>query len=178
MRQGASSATEWGKFDVKSLCNPNGKGRSAMPTKRLVTTILTAAFLATAAFAADSQPPVAPPAQPACPAWGGGMGGGPGGGPMGFLTQEQRLMHFADMQKATAPMSFNQARDYRRSERNKVMDMPADQRNRYAADLKARWEALPAAKKAEIQQQATAYWNDRPRGGRGHGWGRHGGGCW
>jgi hypothetical protein len=158
MRQGASSATEWGKFDVEFTCNPNGKGRTAMPTKCLVATVLTAAFLTTAAFAADSQQP------PACPVWGGGGQGGP----MGFLSQEQRVMHFADVQKATSGMNAEQARSYRMTERDKVTAMTADQRAKYAADLKSRWDALPAAQKTELQQQAATYWKNRPMGG--HHW--------
>jgi len=114
-----------------------------MPTKRLVVTVLTAALLATAAFAADSQPP----AQPACPAHGNGFGGGP----MGSLTPEQRMMHFVDVQKATSGMSDDQAHAWRRSEHDKVEAMTTDQRTKYAADLKTRWDALPAGQKADIQ---------------------------
>jgi len=137
-----------------------------MPMNRLAVSVLCAAFLTTAAFAADT-----PPAQPGPPAWSGGHGRGPQGGPMGFLTAEQRLMHFADVQKATAGMSFDQARDYRMTERNKIMAMSAAERDKYAAELKARWDALPDARKAEIKQQAATYWNNRPKGGRGgNGW--------
>jgi hypothetical protein len=136
-----------------------------MSMKHLTIFAFSAMVLTTAAWAAG-EAAAAPPAQPATPGWGAGRGPG---GAMGFLTSEERLMHFAEMQKATAGMSFEQARAWRLGQREKVMAMTAAERTSYAAGLKQRWDALPAAKQAEIRQQAETYWNSRPRGGRG-GW--------
>jgi len=119
-----------------------------------------------------------PPTQPFC-------GAGYGNGIMGFLTPEQRMMHFSEVQKATAEMSFNDMRDYRRNFRNKVMAMSAAERKKFADDLSAKWNALPAAEKTKIQQDFTAYrgngrWGMGPGIGRGMGMGRGmgRGGCW
>jgi hypothetical protein len=103
---------------------------------------------------------------------------GPGGGgsPMNFLTEEQRAMHFAEVQKATDGMSFDQIRDFRLSMRSKVMAMTAAERRQYAADLSAKWNALSADEKLKVQQQFTSFRDGRPMG-RGMGRGM-GGGCW
>ncbi len=127
-------------------------------------------------LSATSQPAMAQPApaQPYC-------GAGYGNGVMGFLTPEQRMMHFAEVQKATAAMSFNDMRSYRWDFRNKVMAMSAAERKKFAGDLAVKWNALPADQKAKIQQDFTAYrGNGRWGGGmgRGRGMGRGMGGCW
>jgi hypothetical protein len=135
-----------------------------MPMKGLTIFAFSTVLLTTAAGAAGEA--AAPPPAQVAPGWGAGRGPG---GPMGFLTTEERLMHFAEMQKATAGMNFDQARAWRLGQREKVMAMTAAERANYAAGLKQRWDALPAARQAEIRQQAETFWNGRPRGGRG-GW--------
>ena len=77
---------------------------------------------------ASSQSVMAQPAQPYC-------GAGYGNGVMGFLTPEQRMMHFTEVQKATADMSFNDMRAYRWDFRNKVMAMNTAERKKFADDL-------------------------------------------
>lgn len=131
-------------------------------------------------LSAPSQPAMAQSAsaQPYC-------GAGYGNGVMGFLTPEQRMMHFSEVQKATAAMSFNDTRSYRWDFRNKVMAMSATERKKFADDLAAKWNALPTDQKTKIQQDFTAYrGNGRWGGGmgmgpgRGRGMGRGMGGCW
>ncbi|MBU6298432.1 MAG: hypothetical protein KGJ79_05795 [Alphaproteobacteria bacterium] len=131
---------------------------------RMILPVAAASFLATASFAASDQP-VAPPAQVPCPAYGAGYWGGP----MGFLTPEERMMHFADIQKATAGMSFDQMRAYRMAERNKVMAMSPAERQKYAADLKAKWDALPTDQKSQMRQQMVSFRANRPMMGGGMG---------
>jgi hypothetical protein len=115
------------------------------------------------------------PAQVAPPYCGPGYGNGV----MGFLTPEQRLMHFAEVQKATADMSFNDMRTYRWDFRSKVMAMSAVERKKFADDLTAKWNALPADQRSKLQQDFSAY---RGSGqwarGVGRGMGRGRGGCW
>lgn len=135
---------------------------------------LAAAFL----LIGSSQPTVAQPA-PAAPTCGAGYGNGV----MGFLTPEQRMMHFSEVQKATANMSFSDMRDYRWNFRNKVMAMSAAERKKFADDLAAKWNALTADEKTKIQQDFTAYrgtgrWGGGMGMGRGMGRGRGMGGCW
>lgn len=124
----------------------------------------------------------AAPAQPMC-------GPGFGNGMMGFLTPEQRMMHFADMQKATADMSFNDMRSYRWNFRDKVMAMSAAERKKFADELTVKWNALSADEKNKIQQEFSAYrgtgrWGPGmgrgmgPGMGRGMGMGRGRNGCW
>lgn len=139
---------------------------------RMILPAVAASLLVTASFAAGDQPV---PAQVPCPAYGAGFGGGP----MGFLTPEERMMHFADVQKATAEMPVDQMRAYRMAERNKVMGMSPDERQKFASDLKAKWEALPADQKSQLQQQMASFRANRPMmGGRGMGHGGMGrGGC-
>ncbi|MDE1938221.1 MAG: hypothetical protein KGI68_04300 [Alphaproteobacteria bacterium] len=139
---------------------------------RMILPVVAASFLATMSFAAGDQPA---PAQGPCPAYGAGFGGGP----MGFLTPEERMMHFADVQKAAAGMSVDQMRAYRMAERNKVMGMSPAERQKFASDLKAKWDALSADQKSQLQQQMASFRANRPMmGGRGMGHGGRGrGGC-
>jgi hypothetical protein len=125
-------------------------------------------------LSASSQPAVAQPApaQPYC-------GAGYGNGVMGFLTPEQRMMHFAEVQKAVAEMSFNDMRSYRSEFRNKVMAMTAAERKKFANDLTVKWNALPSEQKAKLRQDFTAYrGNGRWGGAMGMRQGRSMGGCW
>ncbi len=131
---------------------------------RIILPVIAASLMATASFAATDQP-ATPPAT--CPAYGGGFGGGP----MNFLSPEERMMHFAEVQKATAGMSFDQMRTYRMTERNKVMAMAPAERQKYAADLKAKWEALPADQQSQVRQQMATFRANRPMMGGGRGMG-------
>jgi hypothetical protein len=94
-------------------------------------------------------------------------------GPMGFLTPDQRLMHFADTQKATASMTADAARDFRFKQRDKIMAMNANERAAYTADLTKRWNALAPDARAKIKTDADAWYAQRPMG-RGDGGGRGG----
>lgn len=143
---------------------------SAMSFTRVAIPVLVASLFGIASLAPAMAQTTPAQSQPYC---------GRGGSPMSFLTPDQRTMHFAEVQKATAGMSFDQMRDYRLSMRSKVMAMTADERQKYAADLSAKWNALSADEKVKIQQQFIAFRDQRPMGrGRGMGRGMGGGGCW
>ena len=122
-------------------------------------------------LSAPSQPAVAQPApaQPYC-------GAGYGNGVMGFLTPEQRMMHFAEVQKAVAEMSFNDMRSYRSAFRDKVMAMTAAERKKFADDLTVKWNALPSEQKEKLRQDFRG--NGRWGGAMGMRQGRSMGGCW
>ena len=129
-----------------------------MNLSRSFVSALALSMMTAVSFAADVPPP------PACPTHAGSAF-------MGSLTPEQRMMHFADVQKATAGMSDDQAHAWRQSQHEKTAAMTADQRAASAADLQARWDALPAAKKTEIQ---TSFAERHAAGGWGHGPEHHG----
>ena len=86
--------------------------------------------------------------------------GGPGCS--GALNQDQRLMLFVEMHQATANMTKDQKKDYRRAERDKIKAMSPAERQKFAADLEAKWDALPAERKANIQEKAQAARSKHP----------------
>jgi hypothetical protein len=141
----------------------------AMTFYRFLLPVAAAAFLG---VCSPAQPaPTAPP-PPYC-------GAGYGNGVINFLTPEQRMMHFAEVQKATAEMSFNDARAYRWTFRDKVMAMSAAERRTFADDLAAKWNKLSAEEKTKVQQEFMTYRGSGRWGmgkGMGHRMGR--GGCW
>lgn len=83
-------------------------------------------------------------------------------GIMGSLTPDERLMHFADMQKATAGMDRDAKREYRTQERDKLTAMTPAQRQAYVADLDKRFQALSAADKQKLRDQAEAFRGEHP----------------
>lgn len=120
-----------------------------MPPSKLMFSALAAVFLAVCVPAsAQSGPPQ-------------GQWAGHGGGMMAFLTPEERMMLFTQMRDATANMTDDQRMAYRKSQRDKFMAMSDTDKQKLAADLKAKWDALPADQKAQIQQQMEQF-----RGGR------------
>lgn len=127
---------------------------------RTVLSVLAAALVSSAAMAASATAPVTPSV---C-----GMRGG-GATVMRFLTLEERLIHREGVTKAVAGMTYAQMADYRLDSCRKVANMSAAEREKYAADLKAKWDALPDAEKIKLLEQALT-----TRGGRGMGMGRGG----
>jgi hypothetical protein len=109
-------------------------------------------------------------AQPYC-------GAGYGPGVMGFLTPEQRMMHFSEVQNATAGKDSDAIWAYRSGLRSKVMAMSQDERRKFADTLSVHWTALSPEEKAKIQQDFFAYRGPGRGTGMGRGRGR-GAGCW
>jgi len=140
-----------------------------MSIARFLFSAAVAIFLA-AAFVAPA------PAQPYC-------GAGYGNGIMGFLTPEQRVMHFGEVQRATAGMSFDDMRRYRLDLRSKVMAMTAAERRKFADDLFVKWNAMSTDEKVKLQHDFIAYrgsgrWGAGIGMGRGMGMGQGMSGCW
>jgi hypothetical protein len=113
----------------------------------------------------------AQPEQPYC-------GDGYGNGVMGFLTPDQRMMHFDEVQKAVANLSPNDMRTYRSQLHDTGMALMPLDRKRFADDLTAKWNALPPEQKAKIRQTFTTYKNDGRWGAMGMRQGKSMGGCW
>jgi hypothetical protein len=137
-----------------------------MPRYHLLIPAIAVAFFFRAAL------PTAMAAQPYC-------GVDYGTGVMGSLTQEQRMMHFAEVQQAVANLSPNDMRTYRSDLHNQVLAMMPAERMRFAEDLSRKWKALPPAQRAKIQRAFVTYRNDGLWGGdTGMRQGKSMGGCW
>ena len=108
-----------------------------------------ASMMTVVSFAADAPPP------PACPPHAGWDF-------MGSLTPEQRMMHFELMHQATANMTDEQRHAWHQAERAKFDAMPEADRQKYAAGLTIQWNALPADRKAAIQNEAEQHRAGRP----------------
>jgi hypothetical protein len=116
-----------------------------------------ALLLSSAALAADT--PLAPPTGMRA-----GIGPGQCRGVMRYLTPEERVMHWQEVQDAIGEMTVNKARAYRNKQCDKYTAMSPEEREKYAADLQAKWDALPEAEKIKLYHQALEF-----RGGRGMG---------
>ena len=101
---------------------------------------------------------------------------GAGGHPhfFSFLTPEERMMMFVQMHQATANMTDDQKQAYRQQQREKFMAMSDTDKQKFAADLLAKWNALPADKQAEIKSQVEAYRAQRMQQMQGAGGGNGG----
>jgi hypothetical protein len=130
----------------------------SMTRSKLLFSALAAAFLAVCVPA--SAQPGPPPQQ--------GHWQGHGGGMMAFLTPEERMMLFVEMRQATANMTDEQRMAYRKAQHDKFMAMSDADKQKLAADLLAKWNALPADQKAQIQQDMGQFRanHQMPGGGR------------
>jgi hypothetical protein len=107
-----------------------------------------------------------------------GAGLGPSGcfGVMRTLPPEERLMHFKEMHPANmGSMTVDRYLAWRKAKCDKLIAMTPAERQKYAVELKAKWNALPDSEKVQLYQSFM----DRRTGmnGRGMGPGRgmHGG---
>lgn len=125
------------------------KERSFMKVSRLLLPALAALFMLSPAVMADPPPPPPDHHGP------GGPPGGPGGpgDPMNFLSPEARMMLFADIDAATASMSDEQRHAFMRNRFDSFRAMSDAAKKTFAAGLKARWDALPPEKQAEIKKR-------------------------
>ena len=125
-----------------------------MSLTRVVLAAVAASFLGCAAWA-DGTPPASAPS----PETGHGMM------MHGKFTQEERMMLFSDMHKATSGMSDDQKMDYRRQQRVRIMGMSDDDRAKLKAALDVRWNALSADQKAAMTAKMQAFMAARRGGG-------------
>src|SRR5438552_18764643 len=104
-----------------------------MPVTRVILAAVAASFLGCVAWANSTSPASAPP-----PEAGHGMM------MHGMFTQEERMMLFSDMYKATSDMTDDQKKDYHRQQRARIMGMSDEDRAKLKADLDVRWNAMSA----------------------------------
>ena len=131
-----------------------------MLLSRVILPALAASFLATASFAADAPP--APPPH------------GDHGGFMHFLSPAPRTMLFAERQKDSAGMTDEQRHASREAQHAKFASMSDTEKQKFAAGLQAKWDALSADQKAKVQQDMAAFrashpWPDHDHPGQGAG---------
>ena len=116
--------------------------------------ILLAASLAALPVAALAAPtPGAVQAQQS-PTMPGPEAGRHGGGKLAaFLTPEQRAAFMLKAREETSGMSRDQRRAWRKDQVQKLATMSDPDKQKLRADLQARWDALPADRKARMQQR-------------------------
>ncbi len=142
------------------------------PIKTFLVPVFAALLMSAAAFAADPAP--AAPAYGPGMGMGMGMGMGSGLGPCGCygvmrtLPPEERLMHFKEMHPANmGSMTVDHYLAWRKAKCDKLLAMTPAERQKYAVELKAKWDALPDSEKVQLYQKFL----DRPFGMRGRGMG-------
>jgi hypothetical protein len=118
------------------------------------------AFLAAALLAAPLPLMAATPGavqaeqSPTMPGPDGGLGRHPGGGELaGMFSPEQRAAFMLQAREQTRDMTQDQKRAWRKDQVQKLRSMSEGDRQKFKADLQARWDALPADRKARIQQR-------------------------
>ena len=123
-----------------------------MPLTRTLLSASALCLMTAVAFAADAPLPQNPP---------------PAGQhrPLDFLTQEERLMLFTQSRQETANMTQEQRRDFRRQQREKFMTMSEADKQKLAAGLKAKWDALTPEQQAKMKADAAAFRAAHPRRG-------------
>ncbi|MGB8603342.1 MAG: hypothetical protein WCD42_14200 [Rhizomicrobium sp.] len=134
---------------------------------------LSGLILSAAAMAADSP---APPNQPPRPH--AARPFGPGGCAAGFvkLSPEARIIHMQDVKKQADTLTVTKFREARKAECDKIAALSPEARQKYAADLDAKWKALPDSEKLKLYHEALSMRDHMPNHqgpgmehGRGHG---------
>jgi hypothetical protein len=99
---------------------------------------------------------------PAMPGPDSGFGRHQGGGKFaGLLSPEQRAAFMLQAREQTHDMTRDQKQAWRKDQMQKLTGMSETDRQKFKAGLQARWDALPAGRKAKIQQR-MAQRNDPP----------------
>jgi hypothetical protein len=90
---------------------------------------------------------------PAMPGPGGGFARH-GGGPLaGFLTPEQRVAFMLQARDETRDMNRDQRHAWRQGQMQKIQAMSDSEKQKFKADLQARWDGLPQDRKDRIEQR-------------------------
>ena len=91
---------------------------------------------------------------PAMPGPDGGFGRHHGGGKLaGMLSPEQRAAFMLQAREQTKDMSADQKRAWRKDQFQKLTSMSDTDRQKFKTDLQARWDSLPADRKARMEQR-------------------------
>jgi len=76
------------------------------------------------------------------------------GGKLGsLLTQEQRAMMLFEVRDQMKDMAPEQRQTFRKEQVQKILAMSPADRQKFQADLQAKWDALPQDQKDRIQQR-------------------------
>jgi hypothetical protein len=115
---------------------------------------LTAVPLA-ASLAVQAAQPGAVRAQqsPAMPGPHGGFGRHQGGRLAAFLTPQQRVAFMMKAREETRDMTRDQRQAWRKDQAQKLAAMSDTDKQALKTELQARWDALPADRKARIEQR-------------------------
>ena len=105
------------------------------------------------AVQAATQAAVQAEQSPAMPGPGGGSARHNGGKLAAFLTPEQRAAFMLKAREETRDMSRDQRRAWRKDQIQKLAAMSDTDKQKLKADLQARWDALPADRKARLEQR-------------------------
>jgi hypothetical protein len=91
---------------------------------------------------------------PAMPGPDGGTGRHHGGGKLaGMFSPEQRAAFMLQAREQTRDMTQDQKHAWRKDQVQKLRSMSEPDRQKFKADLQARWDALPADRKARMEQR-------------------------
>jgi hypothetical protein len=90
---------------------------------------------------------------PTMPGPDGNLGRHGGGKLAGMLTPEQRAAFMLGAREQTHDMTPDQRRAWRKEQMQKLGSMSDADRQKFRADLQARWDALPADRKARLEQR-------------------------
>lgn len=70
-----------------------------------------------------------------------------------LLSPQQRVAFMLQAREETKGMSRDQKRTWRKEQFQKLSSMSDSDRQKFQSDLQARWDALPADRKARIEQR-------------------------
>ena len=114
-----------------------------------------AAFPLTIPVATQAATPAAVQAEqsPSMPGPDGGFARHGGGKLAAFLTPEQRAAFMLKAREETRDMSRDQRRAWRKDQVQKLASLSDTDKQKLQADLQARWDVMPADRKARIEQR-------------------------
>jgi hypothetical protein len=79
-------------------------------------------------------------------------------GPLaGLLSPQQRAAFMLKAREETKDMSRDQKRAWRKDQFQKLTSMSESDRQKLRSDMQARWDALPADRKAQIQERMARH---------------------
>lgn len=90
---------------------------------------------------------------PVMPSPDGGAHHHGGGRLAGLLSPQQRVAFMIQAREETKGMSRDQKRTWRKEQFQKLSSMSDSDRQKFRSDLQARWDAMPADRKARIEQR-------------------------
>jgi hypothetical protein len=121
-----------------------------MKSTRLHPVLAAALLLAPLPAMAATPPALQAEQSPTMPAPDGlGRGGKLGS----LLTQEQRAMMLFEVRDQMKDMAPEQRQTFRKEQVQKILAMSPADRQKFQADLQAKWDALPQDQKDRIQQR-------------------------